>query len=643
LKNTSFEGIISDIYISDSSVSFELDGKYKIKCNYYEEYNTKLKLGDKVIVYGDIYIPSNNSNFNLFNYNDYLKSKNIYYIVSVSSYKKVSDNRNVFYFLKNNIISLINNNCSYKYLYAFILGDNRYINDDISSNYQELGISHLFSISGMHVGILSSVLLWLMKKIKLNEEIRSFITCIFIIFFMFLVNLCPSVLRSGIFFVLITINNIYYFHIKSINLLLLTVSIIIFMNPFIIYNNGFLFSSIITGSLIGFSSIINRKNSYIGKLFMTSFISFIFSFPLSIYSYYQINILSVFYNLIFVPLVSIVIFPFSLISLFIPFLGGFLNILINFMEILANFFSMINTNVIFMKPSFYILVFYYIFIVFMFKFRNKFLYIIFIIIILIHYNYNFIFPSNYMIMIDVGQGDSMLLHSGNFNILVDTGGNTYNSGSISKNTLIPLFKSLGIRKIDHLFLSHGDYDHLGESYHLVNNFKVSNVYFNEGELNDNENKLINLLKNKNINYFISYDGDFYKIGDYSLYSLGTNLNDENDSSMILYGMISNYSFLLMGDASIKSEDILLNKYNISNIDILKVGHHGSKTSSSFRFINKINPKYSLISVGKDNKFKHPNKEVLDNLNVSTVYRTDIEGSIMILFYKDKFRVKTNKA
>jgi competence protein ComEC len=236
----------------------------------------------------------------------------------------------------------------------------------------------------------------------------------------------------------------------------------------------------------------------------------------------------------------------------------------------------------------------------------------------------------------------VLLHSGSFNILVDTGGNTYSSGVISKNTLIPLFKSLGITKIDYLFLSHGDYDHLGESYHLVNNFKVSKVYFNEGELNDNEDKLINLLKHKNINYSISYEGDFYKIGDYSLYSLGTNLNDENDSSMVLYGLINKNSFLLMGDASIKSEDVLLSKYNISNIDILKVGHHGSKTSSSSSFINKFNPKYSLISVGKDNKFKHPNKEVLDNLNSSKVYRTDKDGSIMILFYKDKFKVKTNK-
>ena len=144
-------------------------------------------------------------------------------------------------------------------------------------------------------------------------------------------------------------------------------------------------------------------------------------------------------------------------------------------------------------------------------------------------------------MIDVGQGDSILLHSGKYDVLIDTGGSSYNEGNIAKNTTVPLLKSLGIKDIDYLFLSHGDMDHLGESYYLVNNFKVSNVYFNEGKFNNNEIRLSSLLDELGIKYFVSYEGDYYEFGDFKLFSLGTDLVDENDSSMIIYGLIKDYS------------------------------------------------------------------------------------------------------
>ena len=91
----------------------------------------------------------------------------------------------------------------------------------------------------------------------------------------------------------------------------------------------------------------------------------------------------------------------------------------------------------------------------------------------------------------------------------------------------------------------------------------------------------------------------------------------------------------MGDASSKVENDLVEKYNLKNIDILKVGHHGSNTSSGINFIKTINPKYSIISVGKNNKYGHPNKEVLNNLENSKIYRTDEDGSII-------FKIKNNK-
>lgn len=96
----------------------------------------------------------------------------------------------------------------------------------------------------------------------------------------------------------------------------------------------------------------------------------------------------------------------------------------------------------------------------------------------------------------------------------------------------------------------------------------------------------------------------------------------------------------MGDASTTTEKEIMSKYNLPDIDVLKVGHHGSKTSSSKEFIDEIEPKYSIISVGKNNRYGHPNKEVLDNLNNSKIYRTDKDGSIMFKIKNNKLKIET---
>ena len=641
LNKNYFTGIVTDIYLSDTYLSLEIKDNVKMKCNYYikDDYVVDISLGDQVTVYGEILLPSKNTNFNLFNYKDYLKSKNIYYVINVNYYEINKDNDNIFYSIKNKITYLIKNNLSYKYLFAFILGDTRYIDENIKSSYQELGISHLFSVSGMHISILSGIILSFLKKIKVGENKRYFITCIFIVFFMFLVSLCPSVLRSGIFFIFITINNIYYLNIKSINLLLVTVSLILFFNPYIIYNNGFLYSSIITGALLLFSPLINKYQNYISKLFMTSLIAFLFSFPLSIFSYYQINILTIIYNLIFVPLVSIIIFPLSLLCLFVPFLSAVLDVFINLMEFLASSFSLINSNVVFMKPNLFILLLYYFFIFIMIYLKKKFLYFIFMFIMLIHYNFNIFFPNKYMLMIDVGQGDSIFLHNDKYNMLIDTGGKIHGNSNLAENTLIPLFKSFGIRKLDYLVLSHGDYDHMGEAINLVENFKVEKVIFNCGEFNELEKDLIKFLDNKKIPYYSCIKE--LNIDNNKLYFLNNeDYGNENDNSSVIYTELNNHKFLFMGDAGVEVEEDLIKKYNLKNIDVLKVGHHGSKTSSSKSFIGEVNPKYSIISVGKNNRYGHPNKEVLENLKDSKIYRTDEEGSIMFKMKNNKLNIET---
>ena len=188
-------------------------------------------------------------------------------------------------------------------------------------------------------------------------------------------------------------------------------------------------------------------------------------------------------------------------------------------------------------------------------------------------------------------------------------------------------------------LPHGDYDHMGEAVNLVNNFKVEKVILNCGEFNDLEKELIKVLNQKKIKYYSCVKE--LNIDNYKLHFLNTKEYDnENDNSSVIYFNYNNYKFLFMGDAGVDKEKDILDKYNLSNVDVLKVGHHGSKTSSSKNFIDEINPKYGVISVGKNNRYGHPNKEVLNNLSDSKIYRTDKDGSVMFKIKNNKLKIET---
>ena len=190
-----------------------------------------------------------------------------------------------------------------------------------------------------------------------------------------------------------------------------------------------------------------------------------------------------------------------------------------------------------------------------------------------------------------------------------------------------------------MIISHGDFDHMGEAISLVNNFKVEKVIFNCGEYNDLEKELIKVLDKKKIKYYSCIKE--LNIDKNKLYFLRTKEYDnENDNSNVIYTELNGYKFMFMGDASNTTEKEILSKYNLPDIDVLKVGHHGSKTSSGKEFINEIDPKYSIISVGKNNRYGHPNKEVLDNLGESKIYRTDQDGSIMFKIKNNQLKIET---
>ena len=627
-------GTVIDYKKSKDKTTIWVKGKEKVLVNYYSDIN--VSYGDYIYVYGVFKKPKENGNFNLFNYKRYLLSNKINYVVTASKITIIKKNDNIFYTLKNNLLKRIESaNKSKGYILAFLYADKSLIEKDIYTKYQKIGVSHLFAVSGMHVSLISIVLLKLLNKIK--ERKRYIIVSIFLSIYLFLTNFTISMVRATFQFILFFINKSFKLNIDNSNLVLFLFSILVIINPYNIYNIGFLFSFIISFTLIRCSKLI--KGKFIIKSLKTSLISFFSSMPVLINNFFEVNFLGIILNIIYIPFVSYILFPLSLVTVLFPSLDNILYMFISYFEKITDFFSNIKfLSFSICKMNIFLIIIYYIIFIYILKRKKKLIYkIIIVIISLIFLINNGRIVNNEVSILNVGQGDSSLIRLKNKNILIDTGGNI--NYDISKNILIPYFKSVGIKKIDYLVLTHGDYDHMGEAINLVENFKVEKVIFNCGPYNDLEQELIKVLDKKKIKYYSCIKE--LNIDNNKLYFLQTKEYDnENDNSNVIYSELNVYKFMFMGDASVTTEKEIMNKYNLPDIDVLKVGHHGSKTSSSKGFINVINPKYSIISVGKNNRYGHPNKEVLENLSKSKIYRTDQDGSIMFKIKNNKLKIGT---
>ena len=653
-NETLFNCKLNSYKIDGNKLDMNLYCKEKIKATYYiksleeKEYlSNNLKLDSTLSIKGSLEKPSNNTVPYMFNYKKYLYNNKIYYLLNIESFNIEKTTNNIFYKIKNLAFNHANKFKSKEYIYAFVLGSTSYIDNDVLSTYRENGISHLFALSGLHVSIFSAFLIFILKKLKVPELTRYILVFIFLLLFSFITNFSPSILRATLLFFFLGINKVFYLNIRTINILYLVYILLTLINPFIIYNVSFILSFTAAFYLI-LSNDLTKSNNYFIGLLKISLISTLGTLPISIYYFGSINLIGFILNLIFVPYVSFIVFPFTLITFIVPKLYFILNILTSILESISMFTNKLKLIVYFPKVSIYFIIVYSILFILFIKTKKK-KHIIFLIIITIIIKIKPYLNSDILVYyIDVGQGDSILLSSPNRkeNILIDTGGKiSYEkekwkerkNKNISDN-IITFLRKLGINKLDYLIVTHGDYDHMGEAINLVNNFKVEKVIFNCGEFNDLEKKLIKVLNKKKIEYYSCIKE--LSINNNKVYFLNTKeYENENDNSSVIYTKLNGYKFIFMGDAGVEKEKDILDKYNLSNIDVLKVGHHGSKTSTSKKFIDEIKPKYSIISVGKNNRYGHPNKEVLDTLNDSKIYRTDQDGSIMFKIKYDKLQIE----
>ena len=654
--DTSFKCILKEYKISGDKLDLILKCKEKLKATYYiksldekKYFESNLLIGSKVEVSGTLEEAKNNTLPYMFNYKKYLYNEKIYYLLKVDSIKFDSKNINIFYNLKNYLYKRAERFQDKSYIYAFILGKTTYIDEEVITSYRENGISHLFALSGLHVSIFSALILFVLKKFKISEFMSYIFVFIFLMMFSFITNFSPSILRASLLFFLLGINKVFYFNVKQVNVLYLVFSTLVIINPFIIYKISFILSFLAAFFLMVSSDLISDKG-YLKGLFKVSLISFIGTMSISIYYFGYINLLGTVLNLVFVPFVSFIIFPFTLFTFVFPFASKVLYFFTDILEILSTFFNKFKIIIYFPKVSIWFIVIFVMTFAIFIKVRKKVLLLVLMLLLALVKVKPLFKTSTDIYYLDVGQGDSILLTSRytKTNILIDTGGKTTykkeewakeKTSSIVKSSTIPFMRKLGISKLNYLIITHGDYDHMGEAINLVNNFKVEKVIFNCGEFNDLEKKLIKVLDKKNTKYYSGIKE--LHIDDNKLYFLQTKEYDnENDNSNVIYTELNGYKFMFMGDAGVDKEKDIIEEYNLKNIDVLKVGHHGSKTSSSKYFINKIEPKYAIISVGMNNRYGHPNKEVLNNLEQSKIYRTDQDGSIMFKTKNNELKIET---
>ncbi len=630
-------GVVRTIKHQEKYSTLEVKAKEKIQVFVYQ--SVDLKIGDTISITGELKRPRRNRMNHLFNYRNYLKSKKVYWMMEARTIEVIKHSDCFLDLIKNRLYHYIETRKEKAYYKTFLLGDQSDLDDSYKHNIRKLGISHLFALSGMHLSIFSVFLMNLLSSFKLSEKKKYFILLFILMCYVLFTLQSPSLLRAFFFLLLNVINKNYHLKYTSLQLFVYLCCFFLLINPFIIYSTSFLYSFVVSFFLLSFKNFIKQKHS----VFRVSMVAGIASIPITLATSFEFNLCSIVFNILLSSLFQVFIFPLCILSFLFPLLEPIFSICLYGLEKIFTFMGKYGSWMITFKALPIVVYVLYLILIFLcfegIQRNNKRYCYILASLFLFHLFLPYLDDQTKVVSLDVGQGDSTLIslahHKGN--ILIDTGGTLDHKRCFRE--IVPYLKSQGITSLDALILTHGDYDHAGDASCLISNIKIKRVIFNSGENNDLELELIDLLNKKDIPY--DHDVEQLKIHHQTLYFLNTKKYDnENDNSNVVYFKYYDYQFLFMGDAGKKREKDIMNEYNLSDIDFLKVGHHGSETSSSEDFIHQLKPKHCLISVGENNRYGHPKERVLDTLDpYCDIYRTDINGSIEIKLNKNNYKIR----
>ncbi|EEO1906427.1 DNA internalization-related competence protein ComEC/Rec2, partial [Listeria monocytogenes] len=543
------------------------------------------------------------------------------------------------------------------YCLALISGEKNGFSPEMYEVYQQMGVVHLLAISGLHVNLLIGAIYFLLLKFGITRD-RA-ITCllVFLPFYVILTGANPPVIRAATMTALLLLSEKYTTKWSSFSAICLSFILFFLLQPYIIREVGFQLSYAVSfGIILSSRQIVTRQQNAFTKSLAISFISTIMSSAVMMYHFYSFSWVGIFFNLIYVPIFTMIILPGCLTVFVLSFFSteifhfpeAMLTFFIQLVEKLTYIFAKIpHQTIVTGRPNTVILVLTIITIIIVFSQwqKKKFPLGIFICFCLLCYLASFNF-SGKVSFIDVGQGDSILIqlpyNQGNY--LIDTGGQLpfekeawakkRKPFTIGGSTLSPVLKSKGINSLDKVIITHSDADHMEGLDDLQKNITIKELIFAKGA----ENKPIMkeaLAAMPKVKQTIILAGAKWQIGENSFECLYPDKAGEggNDDSIVLKAVLDGKIWLFTGDLEANGEKGISEQP--IKADILKVGHHGSKTSSSKEFIQKVKPTFAVISCGLNNRFGHPHAETINTLEKAgvTILRTDVQGEITYTFGK----------
>ena len=631
-----------------------------------------MKYGDSLYIEGEFKQPEEARNYKGYNYKQYLKTKKIIGTVELEKAKILkSSNGSFIHNIQKYIKDTRNGTLTDEegnLLLAILLGDKDKLSEDIQESFKTSNLSHMLAVSGAHVSYIILGLTYVLQNSIIGKKNGKIVCIFFLLVFMAITNFTPSVTRACIMAVLTLFSGIIYRKSDVYTNISVAALITLIFNPYSLLDLGFQLSYGGTIGIIIFIKRIQEKKSnskvinYIKQMALVSIYANIIIIPIMMYHFNTVSFTFIISNIMASPILGIIVitgFLFIIASITVKpltrliaiFIKPILSILIKISQICSKLpFS----NILVVTPYMFNVISYYAIILYCIKSKknNKCKIIICLLIVLILINFIiYIFPQKLRIFfIDVGQGDSTLIITPDKKtVLIDGGGS--DSFDVGEKVLLPYLLDRRILKIDYVLISHFDTDHCGGILTIMEKVKVKNIIISEqAEHSENYERSKKLMIHKKIRLIEVKKGDKIKIGRYSefkiLFPTSRLLSENplNNNSIVAQFNYNNFKMLFTGDIEKLAEQQILKAEKAEiRADILKVAHHGSKTSSIPEFIKAVKPKIALIGVGKNNTFGHPNQQTIKNLeNIKCrIYRTDLQGEIIIkIDQKGRMNVKS---